>query len=137
MNDERNAAVLFENAVIRLESNSSQLRALVGDTVLVDSTGSICLHEQGHGPVSYVPKADVRFDLLEHTDRTTHCPRKGDAEYWSIVIGDRRIDNAVWGYPSPLPDAPDLTDFVAFYWDRIDQWTVDGVDVTERGNACG
>ena len=58
----------------------------------------------------------------EHTDRTTHCPRKGDAEYWSIVVGDRRIENTVWGYPVPLEGTADLSAYVAFYWNKVDNW---------------
>ena len=42
------------------------------------------LHETRLLPVYYVPRADVRFDLLEPTDRSTHCPFKGDARYWTI-----------------------------------------------------
>ncbi|HZX56612.1 MAG TPA: DUF427 domain-containing protein [Ilumatobacteraceae bacterium] len=107
---------------IRLEPNHRRLRALVDGVVIADTTASVYLFETGHLPVYYLPKSHIRFDLLEHTDHSTHCPYKGDAEYWSIVVGDRRIDDAVWSYPSPLPDAPDLSAYAAFYWNKIDNW---------------
>jgi uncharacterized protein (DUF427 family) len=113
---------LTAEPVVRLEPNNRRLRVFVDGVVVADTIHSIYLFEVGHLPVYYFPKADVRFDLMEHTDRSTHCPRKGDAEYWSIVVGDRRIENAVWGYPVPLEGAPDLSAYVAFYWNKVDNW---------------
>ena len=107
---------------IRLEPNHRRLRAFVNGVAVADTIRSIYLFEPGHLPIYYLPKTDVRFDLLEHTDRSSHCPLKGDAEYWSIVVDDRRIENAVWSYPEPIEGAPDLSAFVAFYWNKIDNW---------------
>src|SRR5471030_1074491 len=98
---------MSENPV-RLEPNNRRVRVLVDGVVIADTIRSIYLFELGHLPVYYFPKDDVRFDLLEHTDHSSHCPRKGDAEYWSIVVGDRHIDNAVWSYPVPLAGTDDL-----------------------------
>ena len=80
------------------------------------------LHETGYLPVWYFPRSDVRFDLLEATDHTTHCPFKGDASYWTIRAGGKLAENKVWGYPEILPGTPDITDRVAFYWDAVDHW---------------
>ena len=107
---------------IRVEPNHRRVRAYVNGVVIADTTRSIYLFEPGHLPVYYLPKQDVRFDLLEHTVRVSHCPLKGDAEYWSIVVDDRRIENAVWSYPVPLDGAPDLSAYVAFYWNKVDNW---------------
>jgi uncharacterized protein (DUF427 family) len=107
---------------VRLEPNHRRLRVVVDGVVVADTIQSIYLFEVGHLPVYYFPKNDVRFDLMERTDHSTHCPRKGDAEYWSIVVGNRRIENALWEYPVPLEGAPDLSAYVAFYWNRVDNW---------------
>jgi uncharacterized protein (DUF427 family) len=80
------------------------------------------MFETGHLPVYYLPREDVRFDLLEPTDKSTHCPYKGDARYWSLVVGDRTSKDAAWGYPEPVPGAPDIAGYVAFYWNRVDAW---------------
>ncbi|MEP7202813.1 MAG: DUF427 domain-containing protein [Ilumatobacteraceae bacterium] len=107
---------------IRIEPNHRRLRVFVDGTVVADTTKAIYLFEQGHLPVYYFPIADVRFDLLRPTDHTTHCPRKGDASYWSIVVGNRTIENAIWGYPNPIDECPDISGYVAFYWNRVDNW---------------
>jgi uncharacterized protein (DUF427 family) len=107
---------------VRIEPNHRRIRAFVDGVAVADTTRSVYLFETGHLPVYYIPRDDVRFDLLKATDHSTHCPRKGDARYWTIVVGERRIDNAVWGYDTPLPGTPDLGRYVAFFWDRVDNW---------------
>lgn len=92
-----------------------------GKTVLDTERGRL-LHETGLLPVLYVPEEDVRIDLLERTDHTTHCPFKGDAAYWTVRVGDRAAENAVWAYPEPKPESEWLRGFMAFYWGRMDAW---------------
>ena len=108
--------------LVRIEPNPRRIRAFVNGVAVADSTRSVYLFEQGHQPIYYLPAEDVRFDLLTATDHTTHCPRKGDASYWSITVGDRTVQNAVWGYPHPIAGCPDISGYVAFYWNRIDNW---------------
>ena len=63
-----------------LEPSPRRVRGVIGGETVVDSTDVYLLHETGYLPVWYFPRSDVRFDLLEATDHTTHCPFKGDAE---------------------------------------------------------
>ena len=113
---ERRGLILFEDSPRRIRG------ILAGETV-VDSARSKLLHEHGHLPIYYFPREDVRFDLLEPTDHHTRCPWKGEASYWSLRVGDRLVENAAWGYPEPLDDAPSgLADYVAFYWNKLDTW---------------
>ena len=99
-----------------------RMRAVFGGETVFDTDRGMLLHESNILPVLYVPVEDVRFDLLSKTDRSSHCPFKGDASYWSIAVGDRVSENSVWGYESPDEDAPWLVGYVAFYWDEMDHW---------------
>src|SRR3954447_762888 len=112
---ERRGLILFEDSPRRIRG------VLAGETV-VDSTRVKLLHEHGHLPIYYFPREDVRVDLLEPTDHHTRCPWKGEASYWSVRVGDRLAENAVWGYPEPLDDAPPLAGYVALYWNKLDAW---------------
>lgn len=94
---------------------------LNGETVLDSRRGKL-LHETGLLPQLYVPDEDVRADLPEPTDHTTHCPFKGDATYWSIRVGNRLAENAMWAYPDPKPEAAWLQGYRAIYWDSMDSW---------------
>jgi uncharacterized protein (DUF427 family) len=98
------------------------VRGVLGGETVVDSCHVALLHETGYLPIWYFPRSDVRFDLLEETEHTTHCPFKGDASYWTIRVGGKVAENKVWGYPEILPGTPPITDRVAFYWDAVEHW---------------
>jgi uncharacterized protein (DUF427 family) len=92
-----------------------------GETVL-DSVRGALLHESQILPRLYVPLEDLRADLLERTDHSTHCPFKGDASYWSLRVGDHVAENAVWAYEDPLPAAAWLRGLASVYPERVDAW---------------
>jgi uncharacterized protein (DUF427 family) len=108
--------------LIYFESSPRRMRARFGGETIVDSRHAKLLHEHGHLPVYYFPEHEVNTDLLVPTDHHTTCPWKGEASYWSVQVGDRIAENAVWSYPDPLEDAPPLAGHMAFYWDKMDEW---------------
>ena len=105
-----------------LENSPRRVRVMFGGETVADSRRVKLLHETKHLPVYYFPEEDVRTDLLEASDHTTHCPFKGDAAYRSLRVGDDFAENAVWSYPEPLDSCPPIAGYVAFYWDAMDQW---------------
>lgn len=119
----RVSPVFFEDGYhVWVEPNHRRVRVFFGNEAVADSTNVLYLFETNHLPVYYFPRSDVRFDLLEPTGHHTHCPYKGDASYYTVVVGDRRVENAAWAYPEPIASAPDISDYVAFYWDLADSW---------------
>lgn len=102
---------------------------LNGETV-ADSTRTRLLLETGHVPVYYFPRDDVRMDLLRRTEHSTHCPFKGDAVYWSVAAGGREVENAVWSYEAPFDEVSEIKDYLAFYWNRMDQWLEEDEEVS-------
>ena len=105
-----------------LEESPKRVRVVFGGETVADSRRAKLLHEAGLLPVYYFPQEDVRMELLEESDHTTHCPFKGDASYWSVRVGDRVAENAVWGYPEPIDSCPPIAGLVAFYWNKMDHW---------------
>jgi uncharacterized protein (DUF427 family) len=99
-----------------------RVRAFFADTAIADSSRVLLLLEGKHLPVYYFPMDDVRMDLLTPTKKHTHCPRKGDASYWTIEVGDRRSENAAWSYLDPIAKASEIKGYVAFYWNKLDSW---------------
>ena len=99
-----------------------RVRAVFGGETVLDTTSGMLLHESNLLPQLYLPRGHIREDLLTRTDHRTHCPFKGDASYWSVTVGDRTADNALWCYPDPLPDAGWLSNQVALYWGSMDAW---------------
>ncbi|HKR52332.1 MAG TPA: DUF427 domain-containing protein [Pseudonocardiaceae bacterium] len=99
-----------------------RVRAVFGGATVLDTTNGMLLYESNLLPQLYLPRDDVRDDLLTRTDQRTHCPFKGDASYWSVTVEDRTADNALWCYLDPRPDAGWLRDHVALYWGSMDAW---------------
>ncbi len=108
--------------VLYFEDSPRRVRVLFNGEFVADSRRVKLLHETGHLPVYYFPEQDVRLDLVRPSAHHTHCPVKGDARYWTVVVGDRAAENALWGYPEPVEGAPPLAGHLAFYWDRVDRW---------------
>jgi uncharacterized protein (DUF427 family) len=93
--------------------------ALNGQT-LAASGRAVRLDETGLPPRYYVPRDDVRADLLRPSAHHTTCPFKGEASYWSVQLGDEVHENIVWSYETPIPDAVGITGLLCFYNDRVD-----------------
>ena len=80
----------------------------------------MALFEAAYPAVQYVPREDADMSLLERTAHKTHCPYKGDANYFSIKTGDRTAENAVWTYEAPFPAVAEIAGYLAFYPSRVD-----------------
>lgn len=104
---------------------SRQVRVELDGVVLAESTNARVLFETGLPPRWYVPRTDVRMELLVPSDTVTHCPYKGRAEHLSARTGDVAVDDVAWSYPAPLPESTRIAGLVAFYDDRVEV-TVDG-----------
>jgi uncharacterized protein (DUF427 family) len=99
----------------------------VDGIVVADSTHPTFLHETGLPMRTYLPKVDVRMDLLVPTATSSMCPYKGTARYWSVA-GDGGVthDDLAWSYPSPLRESQPIAGLVAFYDTEVDV-TIDDV----------
>jgi uncharacterized protein (DUF427 family) len=100
--------------------SSRRVRVELDGVVLAETTHARVLLETGLPPRWYIPKVDVRMDLLVHTDSESHCPYKGQAEYWSAQIGDRLEKDIAWSYRTPLPESERVAGLIAFYNERVD-----------------
>lgn len=112
-----------------LEPTPKRLRVEVGGVTIADSRRAMMLHEGGQQPIYYFPPQDVRADVLEDSDRHTHCPKKGDASYYTIRAGDEVVQDGAWYYPDPLPGTPPIKDLIAFYFNRMGRWREEGEEI--------
>ncbi len=115
-----------------IEPGDKRIRVVLNGETVAESDRVLVMHETGYAPVTYVPREDVRMDLMRRTERHTHCPFKGDASYWTIEAGSKRVENAAWSYEDPFEEAEIVKEYIAFDWDRIDAWFEDDVQVVER-----
>lgn len=108
--------------VLLWEDHPRRVRVELAGTTVAESGRTKLLHETDLLPVYYFPDSDVDGDLLERSDRTTWCPIKGEASYWSVRVGERLAPDAAWAYREPIAGAPPMEDHVAFSWGEMDGW---------------
>jgi uncharacterized protein (DUF427 family) len=111
--------------------NSSRYVKVVIDGQLVAETHRPrLLFETGIVTRYYIPKVDVRFDVLVPSTKTTQCPYKGTAQYYSVKLGDKVHEDVIWYYAFPIPECPKIAGLLAFYNEQVDLY-VDG-ELQER-----
>jgi uncharacterized protein (DUF427 family) len=104
---------------ITITPHEGAVRILWRGHAIVSTTRALDLREGGAGPVLYVPREDADMAYFAKTARSTHCPHKGDAGYFSLHDGETRAENAVWTYETPLPGAAAIKDHLAFYPNQV------------------
>ena len=92
----------------------------VGGQTVAASDRALVLHETGLRPRYYLPREDVRTDLLKTTDKATTCPFKGQASYWSLQLGDETWVDLVWSYETPIPERAEIAGRLCFYDERVE-----------------
>jgi uncharacterized protein (DUF427 family) len=108
--------------ILYFDPSPKRVRVSLGGEVVADSTRTRLLHETGLLPTYYFPIEDIRSELLQRSERTSTCPFKGEASYWSVVVGEAEATDALWAYEDPIDSAPFLRGHAAFYFDRMDAW---------------
>lgn len=104
-----------------LEPVTERLHIQHGDVDLADTRAGWQVLETSHPPVYYIPPEDIREAYLERSPSTSMCEFKGRAAYYTVHAGGRRVDDAGWYYPAPVPGFEELRGYVAFYPGRVDE----------------
>ena len=105
--------------------SSRHVRVEVDGVTVAETRQPRMLFETGLPPRFYLPKTDVRLDLLAPTDTETRCPYKGTASYYAVRGGEGRRDDLAWWYQHPTLEAAKIAGYVCFYDERVDTY-VDG-----------
>jgi uncharacterized protein (DUF427 family) len=105
---------------IRVEQARKRVRAYLAGEVVADTTQPRLVWEVPYYPTYYFPVADVRTDLLVPTATVTHCPSRGNAEYFTVKAGSREAEDAALRYvDSPIEE---LRDLIRLDWNAMDGW---------------
>ncbi len=110
-------------------------RAKFNDHVIADSADALVLQEARYPPVVYFPRDDVAMEYMTRTDRSTNCPYKGDAAYYSLKMDGDLAENAVWTYEAPYPAMTQIAGRLAFYPNVVELYDVDGAVVNPHGKG--
>ena len=120
---------------ITLKPSPQRMRARCDDHVIADSEGVTMLQEASYPPVAYIPREAVQMAVLTKTAKSTNCPYKGDASYYSIFLDGRLLENVAWSYEEPYPAMEAIRGLVAFYPDKVAVYAVTDEALDERRSA--
>ncbi len=122
----------------RLEDCDLQIEIVFNGVTIVSSCRTKRVLETTHPPVYYIPPEDIQMQYLSQTPRSSFCEWKGLAGYYTLTVGNRRVDNVAWFYPNPTPEFLPLQNYVAFYAEPMERCTVAGEIVKPQpGNFYG
>jgi len=104
---------------ITITPNPNQIRVSAGEMVVAETGRALTLKEASYPPVQYIPREAANMSLLTRTTHTTYCPYKGDANYYSITVDGRTLENAIWTYEQPYDAVRGIAGHLAFYPDKV------------------
>jgi uncharacterized protein (DUF427 family) len=117
----------------RVEAAPERIRVVVDGVDLASSRRALRVLETAGAPVYYLPRSDVRADLLVPSPHGSYCEWKGEARYWSYDDGrGRTIANIGWSYEDPRPGYEPIAGHLAFYAGRVDEAWVGGERATPQ-----
>ena len=106
--------------------SSRHVRIELEGVTIAETAKPTLLFETGLPTRYYLPKTHVRLDLLVPSDTASHCPYKGQAEYWSIRLDDEIRPDIAWSYRTPLQESQKIAGLISFYPDKV-ELHVDGI----------
>ncbi len=104
----------------KVEPSDKRVRVYFNGQLIADSTHAKRVLETSHPPVYYIPPEAIAPEVLQPTPRHTFCEFKGEASYYHLVVGDKKVENAGWYYPNPAPGYESIANHVAFYPGKMD-----------------
>lgn len=104
---------MSEHITIRKAQGTWSVRA--GGAVLGESSAALELVEGDYPPVIYFPRSDIAMAFLDASPKSTHCPHKGDASYYSVVTKSTTLKDVAWSYESPKESVAQIAGHLAFY----------------------
>ena len=108
-----------------VEPSTRRVRVEHGGDLIADSSRALRVLETSQPPTIYVPRDDVREDLLEAVSQHSLCEWKGQAAYFDVAAAAGRAEAAAWTYPEPSPHYAMLRGFYAFYPQRLERCRLD------------
>ena len=110
---------------ITLEPARRRWRALYNGHVIADSDDAIIVREADLAPVVYFPRESVGMEYMGRTERSTHCPYKGDAAYYTLRMDSGVLENVAWSYEDPFPAMGELRNRIAFYPGEVEVYELE------------
>lgn len=124
---------------ILIEQLQGAVEAWRGSTLLARTTRAKVMYETRAEPIIYVPREDLCVSPVVASNLVTFCPFKGQATYINLKLPEGDIEDALWCYGPPLPEAQDIEGYVGFHPATADRWELgsNSIKSPEYGSISG
>ncbi|GAA4828744.1 DUF427 domain-containing protein [Algivirga pacifica] len=120
------------------EATMKHIKVFFGGKEIASSNSTYRVLETSHPPVYYIPQEDFIEGVLIPSNKSSFCEFKGEARYYHIQVGNVRVENAAWYYPTPHERFGCIRNYIAIYPSLMDKCTVnDEVVQAQEGDFYG
>lgn len=106
--------------------SSRNVRVVVNGETVAETDRPVMLIESGLPYRYYIPKDDVRMDLLESTEVTMKSTYKGIASYYNVKVNGETVEDLAWCYEDPTDESAKIRGQICFPQGKVEMY-VDGV----------
>ncbi|KAF2149784.1 DUF427-domain-containing protein [Myriangium duriaei CBS 260.36] len=100
--------------------STRRIRISLDGKTVADTTSAFHLYETGLPVRYYMPLTAVEQSVLRPSGTRTKCPYKGEAEYYSVVLGGKEWKDVVWYYTRPTVECAAIQGLVCFYNEKVE-----------------
>jgi uncharacterized protein (DUF427 family) len=102
------------------EASPRRVRVVLAGETVADSDEVLLLHPPGRTPTYLFPRAHVRTECLQPSQRRRSDAGLGDGRYWTVQVGDRQAIDGAYSWEHPPATAAAIAGLIAFDWDSMD-----------------
>jgi len=116
----------------RIEDSTKHVEVVFNGVTIADTHRAKRVLETSSPPVYYISPEDIHMEHFTRTNHGSFCEWKGHAGYYTVTVGEKRVENAAWFYANPTPTFTSIRNYVAFYAGKMDGCFVDGERVVPQ-----
>ncbi|TRM64406.1 hypothetical protein BD626DRAFT_491711 [Schizophyllum amplum] len=111
---------------IDILQSSRHVRVEINCQVIAETRAPRMLYETTLPPRTYIPRTDCQAEMLIPSEKSTGCPYKGRANYYSVqLLTGEIVPDVAWSYRYPTQESTSIRGYICFYDEKVDLF-VDG-----------
>lgn len=104
----------------KLVADKRRVAVRWGELTIAHSVETYRVLETAGPPAFYIPRRDVRVELLQPFPGASVCEWKGTAQYWGLATAPPSREAVGWCYPTPQTPYEPIAGYFSFYPGRVE-----------------
>lgn len=108
-----------------VDATHKRVRVLLGGETIADDPAALMLYDHLYAPRYLFHKDHVKWDALTQRAETSHNRMYATITHYDVQAGSTKAEDAVKVFSDPVGNQKDISDYVSFEWDAMDEWYVE------------